>query len=69
MSMKVREFGIYLNGLSGAIDELRLAQESLEFCRDVYARYVVNNEPANEHMDADKATAQLIEAIDRILKV
>jgi hypothetical protein len=71
--MKLTDYGSDLCGLGHRIDEMRLAQESLAFCLRVYREYnspmLGQRLPPNEHMDADKARNQLLDAIDRILKV
>jgi hypothetical protein len=69
MIMKLRECRLDLNALSDRIGELGLAQDSLAFCADVFQRYQSGTEPANEHMDIDKARNQLLDAVFRILKV
>jgi hypothetical protein len=56
--MKLYEHVPNMHSLAEKLDELRLAQESLSFCRTVFEDYTVWCRPPNEHMDADKATAQ-----------
>ena len=69
MPRQLHEYGRDLGPLADKLDELRLAQSSLAFCRDVYRDYCIDGRRATEHMDADKAQAQLIYAINRVLKI
>jgi hypothetical protein len=69
MTKQLHEYGRDLAPLAEKLDELRCAQSSLAFCRDVYRAYRIDGRPANEHMDAEKAQAQLLYAIDRVLRV
>lgn len=67
--MRLIEAARDLGALADKLDQFRLAQESLTFCLDVYRRYnsaMTDREPANEHMDADKARTQLLEAVKRM---
>lgn len=64
--MRLGEAQTALDGISVRLDKIRIAGESLKFCREVYKRYT-SNEPANEHMDPDKALAQLLDSVDRMI--
>jgi hypothetical protein len=67
--MKLANFeNILLNDLAGMLDNARLAQESLKFCYQVYRNYTVGGRPANEHMDATRALAQLEDAVRRMIE-
>jgi hypothetical protein len=44
------------------------AIERLSFCYDVYEQFVTRGNSATEHMDAEKATRQLLEAVQHILR-
>jgi len=69
--MKLHEFGSDLNALGNKLDEFRRTRDSLVFCVQIYERYATGSapEPANAHMDADKARIQLLDAIHRMLKI
>jgi hypothetical protein len=63
-----RDFASVADVLTGKLDEIRLAQDSLAQCAEVFQLYTTT-EPANEYMDADKARNQLLDSIFRILQV
>lgn len=67
--MKLAEHAADLSGLGNKIDDFRLAQDRLAFCAEVFERYSEGRETANEHMDADKARRQLLDAVHCMLKV
>ena len=66
---RLTDYGVYLNKLLAHIDATHRTNESLAFCFHVYNAYITGTPPENEHMDKDKALAQLLESIKEVLKV
>jgi hypothetical protein len=65
--MRINEAARNAQETADLLDRIRLAHESLAFCAEVFQRYQ-SGEPANEHMDLDKARNQLLDAIFRTLQ-
>lgn len=65
--MTINEMNQLLAPLGDRLEAMRIGMDRLEFCLQVHDNYVSGNRPANEHMDADKARAQLREAVSALI--